>query len=141
LPDDPTKGIKNLPFLSDEFIDALRFVSQKSRALGLRMDLTIGSGWPYGGPQAPISEAAGMLRSERVKVDENSRRVPRPSLTAGEKFLAVFLARTQGQTILAEGIREITDIKDGAVWLPGGLAGPHELLFFISGRTGMQVKR
>src|SRR5438477_11728800 len=48
-PDDPAKGIKNLPFLSDEFIDALRFVSAKARELGLRMDLTLGSGWPYGG--------------------------------------------------------------------------------------------
>ena len=51
LPDDPALGIKNLPFLSDEFIDALRFVSAKSRELGLRMDLTLGSGWPFGGPQ------------------------------------------------------------------------------------------
>src|SRR5262245_48699405 len=58
LPDDPALGIKNLPFLSDEFIDALRFVSAKARELGLRMDLTVGSGWPYGGPSVPITEAA-----------------------------------------------------------------------------------
>src|SRR5215213_7974470 len=50
LPDDPTIGIKNHPFLSDEHIDALRFVSAKSRDLGMRMDLTLGSGWPFGGP-------------------------------------------------------------------------------------------
>jgi hypothetical protein len=47
--DDPEKGIRNFPFLSDEYIDALRFVSAKARELGLRMDLTVGSGWPYGG--------------------------------------------------------------------------------------------
>ena len=29
LPDDPAIGIKNLPFLSDEHIDALRFVAAK----------------------------------------------------------------------------------------------------------------
>src|SRR5438105_13019346 len=40
-PDDPTRGIKNLPFLSDDFIDALRFVSVKSRELGLPMDPTL----------------------------------------------------------------------------------------------------
>src|SRR6266536_5470373 len=66
-PDDPALGIKNLPYLSDEFIDALRFVSLKARELGLRMDLTLGSGWPFGGPQVSISDAAGMLRTERVK--------------------------------------------------------------------------
>src|SRR5579872_4081854 len=31
----------NFPYLSDEFIDALRFTSDKARELGLRMDLTL----------------------------------------------------------------------------------------------------
>src|SRR2546426_11239234 len=35
LPDDPSSGIKNLPYLSDAFIDALRFTSTKARELGL----------------------------------------------------------------------------------------------------------
>ena len=26
------------------------------------MDLTLGSGWPYGGPHIPIAEASGRLR-------------------------------------------------------------------------------
>ena len=141
LPDDPTRGIKNLPFLSDEFIDTLRFVSVKSRELGLRMDLTLGSGWPFGGPSVPVSEAAGMLRTERIKLPGNSSRIPIPGITAGEKLLAVFLARTQEQSIVADSLRELTDIHDGAVWLPDNLEGPHEVLCFISSRTGMQVKR
>ncbi|HMX30579.1 MAG TPA: glycosyl hydrolase, partial [Blastocatellia bacterium] len=41
-PDDPTTGIKNLQFLSDEFLDALSFTADKSRELGLRLDLTLG---------------------------------------------------------------------------------------------------
>src|SRR6267142_613544 len=139
--DDPGKGIKNFPFLSDDYIDALRFVSAKSRELGLRMDLTLGSGWPFGGPQVSIDQAAGMLRSERVKLAADQRRVPVPHISAGEKLIAVFSVRARGQAIEPDSIREITDIKDGVVQLPGGLADPGELLFFISSRTGMQVKR
>lgn len=139
--DDPGKGIRNFPFLSDEYIDALRFVSAKSRELGLRMDLTLGSGWPFGGPQVSIDQAAGMLRSERVKLEEGQRRVPVPHISAGEKFLAVFAVRARGAAIEPDSIREITDIKDGVVTLPGDLAGPAEVLFFISSRAGMQVKR
>src|SRR6266478_9049763 len=67
LPDDPALGVKNLPFLSDEFLDALRFTSDKATELGLRMDLTLGSGWPFGGAQVPVNDAAGMLRTARVK--------------------------------------------------------------------------
>lgn len=139
--DDPEKGIRNFPFLSDEHIDALRFVSAKARELGLRMDLTVGSGWPYGGPQVSVNDAAGMLRSERVKIEAGSRRVAVPHIAAGEKLIAVFLVQPRGQSIDAESIREITDVKDGVVQLPAGLDASHEVLFFISSRTGMQVKR
>ncbi len=139
--DDPEKGIRNFPFLSDEYIDALRFVSAKARELGLRMDLTVGSGWPYGGPQVSIDDAAGMLRSERVKIEAGSRRVAVPNISAGEKLIAVFLVRSRGASIDAESIHEIKDIKDGVVQLPAGLDASHEVLFFISSRTGMQVKR
>jgi hypothetical protein len=149
-PDDPTLRIKNLPYLSDEFIDALRFTSAKAKELGLRMDLTLGSGWPYGGPTVPITDAAATLRSERVKVPLNSRRIPVPNLTPGEKLLAVFIAHMQGQpasqqtgpsTLRADDLRELDDIHDGAVWLPDGVDPSHEILFFIASRTGMQVKR
>ena len=139
--DDPQKGIRNFPFLSDEYIDALRFVSAKARELGLRMDLTIGSGWPYGGPQVSVDQASGMLRSERVKLEANSHSVPVPNVSAGEKLLAAFLVRPQGQGIDPDSIREVTGIKDGVLQLPANLDGGQEILFFISSRTGMQVKR
>jgi hypothetical protein len=71
--DDEAAGIKTLPFLSDEFLDALRFTADKARELGLRFDLTLGSGWPFGGPTVSIDHAAGRLRYEHVKVDANSR--------------------------------------------------------------------
>src|SRR5437764_258374 len=88
---------------------------------------------------AAFSGVAATLRAERVKIQLDTRRVPIPSVTAGEKFLAAFIARTNGQTILADGFGELTDIHDGAVWLPKLLDGTYEVLFFISGRTGMQV--
>jgi len=139
--DDAAAGIKTLPFLSDEFIEALRFTSEKAHELGLRFDLTLGSGWPFGGPFVPLGDAAGKLRYERVKAIADSQRVKVPDIGIGERLLAVFLARTQADAIAPESLREITDIRDGAVWLPAGLAGAHEVLFFISSRTGMQVKR
>src|SRR6267142_920814 len=104
--DDAEKGIKNFPFLSDEHIDALKFVSAKARELGMRMDLTIGSGWPYGGPQVSVDHASGMLRSERVKIEAGARRVPVPYISAGEKLLAVFLVQAKDKAIDPDSIRE-----------------------------------
>jgi hypothetical protein len=131
--DDAAAGIKTLPFLSDEFLDALHFTADKAHELGLRMDLTLGSGWPFGAPMVPVSQAAGRLRVDRVKLSERQRRVPLPALAEGERLIAAFL-----------GTREITDFTDGAVWLPAQLAATErqgELRFFIASRTGQQVKR
>ena len=139
--DDAAAGIRTLPFLSDEFLEALRFTSEKARELGLRMDLTLGSGWPYGGPQVPIADAAGRLRVVRARVLENSRRIPVPVIGSGEKLITAFLCRTQNRQVVPDGISEISAISDGAVQLPAGVDATHEVLFFISGRTGMMVKR
>ena len=141
LPDDPERGIKNLPYLSDEFLDALRFTNDKARDLGLRVDLTLGSGWSFGGAKTPITEAAGALRFERVKVDARTRRVNVPSMIPSEKLMGVFLARTDGNAVSQNQMREITDIREGAAYLPSNLENANEVLFFISGKTGMQVKR
>jgi len=139
--DDESNGIKTFPFLSSEFLEALRFTADKARDLGLRFDLTLGSGWPFGGPAVSIEHAAARLRFERVKVDNTKRFVKVPSIGAGEKLLAVFLARVEGSTFVGESIRELKEISDGVVNLASLPPGSHEVLFFISSRTGMQVKR
>jgi hypothetical protein len=138
---DESSGRKTLPYLSDEFIDALRFTSAKARELGLRFDLTLGSGWPFGGPTVKIDHAAARLRYEHVKIDGTSRFVKVPAIATGEKLLAVFLARVDGTTFAPDSLRELTDVNEGVVRLPSVPAGPHEVLFFISSHTGMQVKR
>ena len=45
--DDSDKDIRNFAFLSPEFLNALRFTADKAKELGLRFDLTLGSGWPF----------------------------------------------------------------------------------------------
>lgn len=139
LPDDPKTGHRNLPYMSDEFLDMLKFAAGKSKELGMRFDLTLGSGWSFGGAKTPITEAAGQLRVERVKIETGARRVPVPSMIAAEEFLGVFLSRRGGDAITEGDLQQLTDVNDGNVWLPSGATG--EVLFFIGGKSGMQVKR
>jgi glycosyl hydrolase family 106( putative alpha-L-rhamnosidase) len=121
-------GLANHPYLSPPFLDALRQSAAKARELGLRFDLTLGSGWPYGGPHIPITHAAGRLRVEKVPVKGD--RVPLPRMTLGESLMAV----TQ-----PDGVAPKAVIQDGAVLFSGNR--PEELWVFIASRTGMMVKR
>lgn len=139
--DDPQRGLKNLPFLSPEFIEALRFVGAKGKELGLRVDLTLGSGWPYGGPNIPITQAAGRLRCDRIPVSPGSREVPLPKIGEGERYLAAFLVRSADHHFAPEGITRLGEPQNGKIALPGAAGNGQMALVFISSRTRMMVKR
>jgi hypothetical protein len=51
----------NYSYLSAEFLEMLRFAAQMAKELGM-----LGSGWPFGGPHVPITQAAGRLRIDPV---------------------------------------------------------------------------
>jgi hypothetical protein len=138
--DDPDRGVVTHPFLSEAFLDDVRFAAGKAKELGLRVDLTVGSGWPYGGPQVGITQAAGKLRIERAVAAANATRVPVPDVRAGETLMAAFLAPSAPATT-TEGLRDVTRIADGVLTLPDAAPRAREVLFFISSRTGMMVKR
>ena len=144
--DDPKRGFRNLPYLSDEFIDSLRFASSKTHELGMRVDITLGSGWPYGGPATPVTQAAGRLRYEQVEIPADAQSVPTPSISTGERFIAAFIAPGNGNHLSAEklsleNLQRLTDVKPPRLSIPHNVSGPHVAMFFISSRTGMQVKR
>jgi hypothetical protein len=134
--DDEKPGLKNLKFLSPEFFDALRFTAAKAKELGLRMNLTLGSGWPYGGPMFSIDEAAGRVRSISVKAAAGQGSVPAPKLNKGESLIAAYLGGQTGPNPYRE-----LELRDGAAQLPGASDGSATVLFFVAGHTGMQVKR
>jgi hypothetical protein len=59
--DDPARGIRNIRYFTDEWYELLRHAIREGRRLGLDIDLTLGSGWPYGGPFVPTSLSARRL--------------------------------------------------------------------------------
>ena len=138
--DDPSTGFHNTPYLSPEHLDALHFAAQETRRLGLRIDVTLDSGWPFGGPHIPVTQAAGKLRVEPIDVAAGSTFALAPYLDAGEELISAFLIPT---TASAEE-------RAHAVPLDAPVAGrysfpsadqPRKLLCFISSRSGMVVKR
>ncbi len=128
-------------FLSDEYLGALRVANQRAAALGLRLDLTLGSGWPFGGPTVGVTDAASRLRLDRIVVGPGAPRVARPAMTTGETWIGAFVGPDADTRVTPASMRPLAwpDAAD-AVTLP---AAPHsrQVWFFIAGRTGMQVKR
>lgn len=140
--DNPETGFRNLRFLSDEHIEDLKFAAEEARRLGLRVDITLTSGWPYGGPHIPVTQAAGALRVESFAMPSDSTSITAPNISTGERVEAVFLLphSERGLDLAAARLVGQPTIEDGRLALA---AEPQNrtALFFISSRTGMTVRR
>lgn len=51
----------NIDFLTPKWMDMLKHCINEGNRLGVQIDMNLGTGWPFGGPTTPISEAACKL--------------------------------------------------------------------------------
>src|SRR5271168_4583046 len=154
-PANPAKDLINEPFVGPAMLDAVRFAQAEGRKLGLRIDVTLCSGWPYGGPATTLAEAAGRLRTTEVPVPTNATSVTPPALEAGETFIsaAIVNAEPAPDPHKPDPLRRFGD-PPRALWnaataqplpITGGTIAssdkPRIALFFIGSHTKQQVKR
>ncbi len=137
--DDPATGFRNYRHLSDEFLDALRFTREMTAELGMRMDVTLGSGWPFGGPTIRVTEASGELKVVRTAVPAGADSVAVPGTGAGESLIAAFVAEGDAKAF-RKPVEVLLEVHGGRIAIK---AAPVErvALYFVASRTGQQVKR
>ncbi len=131
--DDPAKGLRNLPFLSPEFLDDVRFANHAGRSLGMRVSITLGSGWPYGGPRTPLALAAGKLKVMAVHAAGPGTAVPQ--LGNGDSLIASFVVAGEPSSYDPATAR----LVDSTRAIPAG--GNFTVLYFIASHTRQMVKR
>lgn len=140
--DDAARAIKNVPYLSPEFLDAVSFANRTARANGLRVDMTLASGWPYGGPHIGIHHAAARLRVATVELPAGAASYAPPVVMNGETLVAAFVGVGSAKAYDSSALALVTPNA-----LPAGrasiaaAAAPRVLVFYIATRTGQQVKR
>jgi hypothetical protein len=139
--DDPQSGFRNAKFLSPEFLKMVGSASNTGHELGMRVSITLGSGWPYGGAWVPVTESAGRLRLVVLPFASDEESVAVPSMENGEKLLAAFAAEGTAEHYGADHAQPVDTVKDGRLRIPSEQKRPGVALFFISSRTGQQVKR
>ncbi len=133
--DDEAKGIKNLQYLSPEFLDDVSYANRTARSLSLRVDITLGSGWPYGGPKTTLALAAGRLKVATVPITGST--VTPPVLAEGESFVAAFAVSGTAKEFDPASAKRI-DLTTGSV---ASDEGAQTALYFIASHTLQKVKR
>ena len=57
-----------ITYLSPQWMDMLAHTVSEAQRLGLGVDLTTGTGWPFGGPRVPTEETSGRVIFQRYEV-------------------------------------------------------------------------
>nr|WP_269449835.1 glycosyl hydrolase [Auraticoccus cholistanensis] len=125
-------------FGSPELLSRVRFAAERARELGLRLDVTLGSGWSYGGPHVTEATAARRLDWERREIGGGALELPATAGWPGEELVAAFVGH--GTALETPAEVEPLDVSDGVVRVPAG-GQPRVLLLAWSRLTGQQVKR
>jgi hypothetical protein len=151
--DDPARGIRNIPYFTEDWYAVLRHAVREARRLELQLDFTLGSGWPYGGPFIPTSLAARRLRvlSQDAVGPSDFVWDLTPQLTGDDRVVAVVATPVQTTTILdARRSRVLADqpkpetsqgVRRGSFVRTRIEEGIWRVMAFLDSPTGQQVKR
>jgi len=136
--DDPAKGLINDPFVGPAMLDSVRYAQSEARKLGLRVDVTLGSGWPYGGPATTLEEAATRLRTIEIPLPANVTTLPKLKLAEGESIISISLVNGEPKHWDATSAQTFNPNETSNI---SASSKPRTALFFISSHTRQQVKR
>ncbi len=124
--------------LSPVFLADLRYAADAARALGLRFDLTLGSGWSFGGPHISARHAARRLHWDRREIGPGAVRIPVVAAWPGDELVAAYLGPGSLQEPPAE--LSLLTVADGSIEIPDG-TGTRQVLLAYARLTGQNVKR
>ncbi|WP_120004543.1 glycosyl hydrolase [Nesterenkonia muleiensis] len=129
-------------FLSDAFLADLRFAAQAAQDRDLRFDVTLGSGWPYGGPHIDATTASRRIHWETEEVLIGPQRMPLPKAWPYDEFIAAYIGEGTRADVPQEFCELQTEFVDGVrhILIPQG-RGPRLMLIAVSRPTGQTVKR
>ena len=130
-----------IDYLSDEWMDMLQFTITKADELGLGVDMNLGTGWPFGGPQITPEFAASILLSEKYTLKKgeklNEKIVTKdPRQNPEEVELLALTANLSDGNIM--DIRQYVNDQQKLDWVP---EQDCEIYAAFNGKTGQKVKR
>ncbi|WP_224998987.1 glycosyl hydrolase [Cesiribacter sp. SM1] len=131
-----------LQYLSPQWMQMLNYTVQKADSLSMGVDLTLGTGWPFGGPHVSPAQSASQLVVQKYKLSAGKKLQEKLELKDPKQAAL----NPQLQAVVAYGkvgeVLQLTDkvTADGRLnWTPAG--GEWEVYAAFASHTRQQVKR
>src|SRR5690606_38665777 len=125
-------------FLSDKWMDMLKVTTEQSAKLGIGVDMNLGTGWPFGGPQVDQQFAATKFFLDEVDLKKGEK-LTFPLAVSDKKqtfssLQALRAFKTNGDEI---NLDQYLSAKQGEWSAPEDV----KVLALFTGRTRQMVKR
>ncbi|WP_441801780.1 glycosyl hydrolase [Leeuwenhoekiella sp. W20_SRS_FM14] len=140
----PIYGVKGeeanfLDHLSPKWLEMLDYTISTADSLGLGVDMVLGTGWPYGGPQVTKEFAATKLVVSSYTIKKGVTFTSAVHPPASEKQPAVFSALLAYD--IDGNLKDLTtQVSDGTISWENPDAD-YTVYALFTGKTGQQVKR
>lgn len=129
-----------IPYLSKDWMKMLNHTVSTAGGLGMGVDLTTGTGWPFGGPQVPAEFAAAKLVVQNYKLAAGKvlpdKLVVKDPKAGATRLQSVTAYSDKGQVLQ---LIDKVDVEGNLSWRPE--AGNWDIYAAFSGRTRQMVKR
>jgi hypothetical protein len=126
-----------IPYLSAAWVHMLKYTVTSAHQLKMGVDLTTGTGWPFGGPQVAPDDAASKMIVQHYQLQAGDK------IVVEVKDVKQAAARLQSLTAYGEGktiqLKDKVDINGALQWTP--TSGTWDVYALFNGKTLQQVKR
>lgn len=141
---------RDIPFLSPQWMQMLQHTESEAARLGMQIDMNTGTGWPFGGPEVGIEDAACKLLIEEYSLKGGERLRRKIEVTDAKQLPFARLERLMAFSLApskkakggeAPRCLDLTDkVTDGTLnWKAP--KGDWRLIAAFCGKTLQKVKR
>ncbi|HIZ91478.1 MAG TPA: glycosyl hydrolase family 2 [Candidatus Bacteroides merdavium] len=141
----PIYGVKgnearDISFLSPKWMEMLRHTESEAVRLGMQVDMNTGTGWPFGGPEVAIEDAACRLLIEEYHLKKGERLQRKVETTDVKQQPYAVLERLMAFSDTGECLDLTNKVRNGVLdWKAP--KGNWRLIAAFCGKTFQKVKR
>lgn len=134
----------DIPFLSPKWMETLRFVESEGARDSILVDMNTGTGWPFGSPETPLSEAAAKLVVTDITVTgKELRSGVDVSVKDDKEKPYAQLSRTMAfaDDGTAIDLTQLTNEQGTVTWKKAAKKATYRVIAAYCSRTRQKVKR
>ena len=141
----PIYGVKgndanDIPFLSARWMEMLQYTESEAARLGMKIDMNTGTGWPFGGPEVGIEDAAAKLFISEYELKGGERLKDKIEVADAKQRPYAKLSRLMAYSDKGKCIDLTDKVKEGVLQWKAP-KGNWRLIAAFCGKTFQKVKR